>query len=71
MQFYQESNVIEYLYSINKITIHQKNSLLGMLNDDVTSVITFIERTKLFNVVIGDFGCGVECCGSKENYMTK
>ena len=42
-----------------------------MLNDDTCSVQTFIERTELFNLIWGDYGCGVECCGSKYNYQLK
>jgi hypothetical protein len=51
------------------ITNHQKKSLLGMeLHEGVGK---FIENTKMFSAFLGDFGCGVDCCGYKVNYRLR
>jgi hypothetical protein len=67
--FIYESEVIKYLYDLGMITNHQKKSLLGMeLHEGVGK---FIENTKMFSAFLGDFGCGVDCCGYKVNYRLR
>lgn len=64
----QESQVIKYLFEKKIITNQQKKSMLGMLNEDCNAVQKFIDRTNIFSSFLGDFGCGVDCCGVKINY---
>lgn len=41
---------------------------MGMLLEDMSSVINFLCKQKNIIVIMGHFACGVECCGVKLNY---
>jgi hypothetical protein len=65
-----EEDVLHYLYYNNLIDLQKKKSLMGVLHSR-NSIENFIMNTKLFDIIVGDYGCGVECCGYKMNYKIK